>query len=684
MPNKKTTVGAGAGSPTATFFEGATARKPINNWYTRFAKRASGMFKAKNEFTKEEYKIALEFLDWDVQPKDVNAAPMLALVISLLLAIPVLGFLIYMVFITRELSFTWFAYGAMPLLIIPFYMLFYFQTFILKAANSQKIKAITFIPEIVNYMIMSMKLTPNLERAVRFASEHGRGKIAEDLQKAIWSVDIGTYPSIEEALDNLAYTWGKYSEEFKHGLMVIRGSVIEADDAKRAAILDKAMRDILESIRDSMDKYAVQMRQPSIYLYYVGVLLPLMLIIMLPIGSVMAQLPLAQTWVMILLYNILIPLGTILFANTILNKRPPVYIPPKIPDNYPGLPKRGYIKIGNTSIPAIILGLLLGAFVFGLSVIVVEPLVNPLPEEFEEEALAAYFPFWTIAGGVIAFSLVISTYLYGTAYGKRKAQLDLIQMENEFQDSIYILASRLGENRPIEEALTYSADFLSETKIGGLYRKTSENVQTLGMTVDMAFFDPVYGSLKNVPSDLIRGSLQIVVDSIALGVEQGARALLSLSMQLRDSQKIKEKIASLLEEITSMMKSIAFMIAPLVLGITSALQNIVIGALRSVGSATPSGAADSASIPGLGGGASLPFAGLGDTSTLELIPDNLTFLLIIALYVIEVTILLVYFTSKIEEGDNDLAVKMNIATSLPTALILFFGSAWVAKGLTGI
>ena len=38
-------------------------------------------------------------------------------------------------------------------------------------------------------------------------------------------------------------------------------------------------------------------------------------------------------------------------------------------------------------------------------------------------------------------------------------------MEDEFKDALYIIASRLGENKPIEDALSYSTQFLSKSLI---------------------------------------------------------------------------------------------------------------------------------------------------------------------------------------------------------------------------
>ena len=97
----------------------------------------------------------------------------------------------------------------------------------------------------------------------------------------IWNVQIGVYNSLSEGLDALAYQWGKYSDEFKRSLMRIRASVIENTEAKRYALLDQIMSDMLESIRNKMEQYARDLSQPSTMLFYIGVLLPLLLIIIL-------------------------------------------------------------------------------------------------------------------------------------------------------------------------------------------------------------------------------------------------------------------------------------------------------------------------------------------------------------------------------------------------------------------
>ncbi len=645
-------------------------KKEKKNWYVSFCRKAGKMFKAPNSFKDPNYKKALDFLNWDLQPKEVNAAPTLALMIGFIIALPVFLYLLYASFITYSLPSMFLIYIGLPILIVPFMLSAFIQKYPFSAVNLIKMQSVTYIPEIINYMVMSMKLSPNLEKAVDFAAEHGKGKIADDLKEVSWKAKMGGYKSIEEALDEIAYKWGEESDVFKHALMIIRSSVIEVDDAKREVLLDKAASDTLSGMQEDMNKYVSQMKQPSIYLYYVGVLLPLLLIIMLPIGAAMAGMAISKTIYLILMYDIGIPLITILFAKNILAKRPPIYTPPKIPDDYPGLPKKGYVKLGKSTLPIWLVSGVFAVIVFAVFAYGLEPLLNPMPPSWNTAAVQNYFHFFSIAGAFMAVITFFSLYVYFGTKTKRRVQLEIVKMEKEFQDSLYLLASRLGENRPMEEALTYTADFMKGKKVASLFEKTADNINNLGMTVEGALFDPVYGSLKNIPSTLIKGSFRLIVDSMKLGVQQAARALISLSLQLRDSQKIKEKIRVMLEEITSMMKSIAFFIGPLVLGITTALQKIIINAIS---------ASCNQSTELVSSGTNVQMMTLCKSpEALKSIPSAKVFLIIMAIYVIEVTVILLFFTSKIEEGDNELSVKMSIAKTLPIALLLFFLSAFFA------
>ena len=163
-----------------------------------------------------------------MKAEEFSAAIKEAMFLSLLLGIiAVMGIFF---FFSRELSAflgeMFLFYLVVPVVLVAVIATYYVQNYPLNAAKVEEMRALTYIPEIIGYMTMSMKLSPNLEKAVEFAAEHGRGKVADDFKKILWDVQLGIYLTVSEALDELAYKWGKFSEEFKQGLMMIRASVL--------------------------------------------------------------------------------------------------------------------------------------------------------------------------------------------------------------------------------------------------------------------------------------------------------------------------------------------------------------------------------------------------------------------------------------------------------------------------
>ena len=583
-----------------------------------------------------KYKDAVDFLGWDLKPNEFNAAIAFSIFISLIVAF-LIGLLLFTIpLVPNCASFdpvtgepvcqleTAFGslgkalnndamagiYLVLPLLMLVYFVFNFVQQFPLNAARDEQIKALTYVPEIVGYLTMSMKLVPNLEKAVEFAAQHGRGKIAEDFRKMIWDVQLGVYNTLSEALDALAYRWGKFSDEFKRSLMMVRASVLEDSESKRYALLDKTMTELLESIRNKMEDYARSLTQPSTFLFYLGVLLPLILVIILPIGSAFSRQPLARADILFVLYNVIIPLGAWLFARSVIKKRPPTYESPVISDSHPELPKKWKMLVGKSQLDIRLVMVLLLVAGIGVSYFLSQygvylgpetPIIphdrtlgEVIKQSFNEDD-AQYFevghtlynlllvetgneaearskllvekqkffaspenditPYILIFGTMLSIAGAIAIGLYYRNIYKRRIQENIATMESEFKDSLYIMASRMGENKPIEEALQHTRNFLPNTLIADrIYGKTVDNITILGLPLESAIFDPNFGSLKNLNSNIIRSSMKLLVDSVQLGVNVGARTLISLSLQLSNAEKISRLLSTLTQEITSTMQ----------------------------------------------------------------------------------------------------------------------------------
>lgn len=715
----------------------ASEQKPRSRQPSLFMRSTSFFSKIIPSFGKgakftQDQQDAFSFLEWDVDPSAYRAAYFGILFVGFLIAAFIGAILYYAVF-QGSLDQIFFAAIAV-LTIIPIGAAYYYYFVYPKAAaEREKLQALAYVPEIVNYLTMSLRLTPNLEKSVEFAANHGQGKIAEELKKIVWDVQLGRSDSVEEALDELAYKWGPYNDDFKQALMLVRASILENDAKKREDLLDKANSDVLEGAREKMDLYARNLQQPTVYLYYFGILLPLLLAIILPIGSAFARIPLAKAEYLIIAYNIALPILIFLFGLNIVSSRPPTYVPPDVPDDHPKLPRKGTFRVGGLSIPGKFVGVLL--FVLLLTAgfltdsgwmqhtlnnvlgktdpndqIVIPSTLGTIPDYLDpvtrQESIASlpHFTFFdksalsvgslvilpkgtfigqfTIFAFIIGLSLLVSLWLLAEYYERKKIQDEIREMETEFQDALYVLASRLGENKPIEEALRSSVQFLPKSKIGRfVFKRILENITLLGMTLEAAVFDKTFGVVKDLPSRTIRGGLQFIIDAVQLGVNVAAKALIGLSMQLRNAHKTDEALKRLLADVTTMLKTMSIFVAPIVLGVVSAMQRIIVNSLSQ-----QSGAQEM--LPklegsGVSGGFSQLTKLLSGNEILKTTADPATFVFIMGIYVIEVVAILTYFNSQIEDTNNYLHTWVSVALALPVAAILYCVVVFVSSSTIG-
>ncbi|MFH0970404.1 MAG: hypothetical protein V1776_03005 [Candidatus Diapherotrites archaeon] len=732
------------------FFAKEDLAIPKEHGFIRFCrdmyKRFPGM--GKGAVFTEEYQEAVTFLGWSLRPEEFSSAVKGSMV-SILLIGGFLSVLLGIVFgetigaLLGVSGLVSIVYLFFPVIVIAVVVSNYIQKFPIAEARREKIRALTYVPDMIGYMIMSMKLVPNLEKAVEFSAQHGKGRIAEEFRRIIWNTQLGVYTTVAEGLDDLAYKWGKFSSEFKQALMNIRASVLENTEAKRYQLLDKTMDDVLESVQNKMEQYARDLSQPSTTLFYVGVLLPLILIIILPVGSAFSGSPLAQTWVLFLVYDIFLPILVIWFGNNLLQSRPPTYTPPEIPDGFPGLLPKDTVRVGKgtMNVWVVVVGIMIVGgltsgylHLFGLgvgevdapgSLYVLAPdhtlqrvldvdrkpldwfeengtresqlvaqglsveearvIVGTEKTRFFAQSENDVTPYNLIFGILITVSMAIAAYVGLTLAEKRKIQQKYMQMESEFKDSLYVLASRLGENKPIEDALRHAQTFLPNNIVSQeVFGKTVDNIHVLGMPLESAVFDPAYGSLRNNPSQMITSSMKIAIDSVRLGVGVAARTLISLSRQIGNAERVSKMLTILIKDITGTMKTVSVYIAPIVLGITTSLQRVVIVTLVSV-SASSEGSQTidpnlGANIPGVESFGSTDIGSFIKADVIATLATPGEFLLIVAIYVIELVIIMNYFVTLIEEN-NKLTAKQNAATQLPIAIILFVITVIVSNSL---
>jgi hypothetical protein len=366
-----------------------------------------------------------------------------------------------------------------------------------------------------------------------------------------------------------------------------------------------------------------------------------------------------------------------------LAKRPGGDVPPEIPDDHPSLPRKGVAKIGGMKLPVLPVAVIIFIAILAMGIF-----IEQANQYTEEEILIARGRYQDLQQPVylqyyLPLSIAISAgfYLYGKSVNKRKEQIKIEKMEGDFKDVVYLLASRLGEKKPLEDAIGYVKHFMPESKVATeLLENVQRNIMVMGLTLKSAIFDPTYGAIKNTPSRLMSSSFKIMTDSIELGPEVASASLVSLSEQLRNVQKINQLMKKLLDEVTSMMSSMASFIGPIVLGMVSSLQRVIVDIMTPLSENLQSDAGGNEKIAeattAVGGDL------LGKVSP-EGMASSTEFQLIIAGYVILMVIIFSYFTGKVKYGDNRTAILMTMGKTLPVAVGVFCAALFMGQIMLG-
>ena len=612
-----------------------------------------------DKYFPKEYVDLLSFSGLDVEPYDILLISYMGAFLTFIgfFIVDILIFLTYGFDIRNIDLFTLFLMFSVTF-VFPLIMLNMLAGYPKTYARYMKIHSLGDIPEILSYLVMYLKLVPNLENSVKFAASESSTSLARDLRKMLWDMEIRVYHGIDDALTSFATMWGKWSEYFKRALHLIRSAIQERDEASRIVTLNRALDVALDGTRDMMNKFVNRLHQPAMVIYSIGIMIPLALVAMLPAaGLVGMRVTIFQVF---FLYDIILPMFVFIYTRKILLSRPAAFNPPVIPIDHPKL--RSIHKKTRLGV-ALSIGILIaspGVFFLILPFILDDGSSNPLLDFIvNPNGLNMYFPvtlfiIWGVAATVTSYTL--SVY-----YPYKKIRDEIKQMENEFSDALYILGKRISEEKSPEESFMYAAETMEGSKIAEVFSQTGYNLTALHTNLKDAMFNPDYGSLKNVYSDRIKAIMRLFVEGIQKSQRAVSISIIRIADHLKELQAVEKKIKDTLFSLTSTLRSTVAVFAPLIGGITLAITKLISNILNSL-----SGKISTGAIPST---MSVPSA-TTRVFTLENIRPEY-FVLVIGVYIIELVFLLVRFANGIDEGDDKATYMYSLGKTMPTSIMVF-------------
>lgn len=492
--------------------------------------------------------------------------------------------------------------------IASFFVFFIIYTYPKRLAKMWKLKAGSQMVPCILYIVVYMKHTSNLERAIAFASQHLKQPLSLDLKKIFWDVETGRFSTIKESLDNYLRVWEEDAMEFVEAFHLIESSLFESSEARRIQTLEKALKVVLDGVYEKMMVFSREVRSPLTNLYMIGIVLPTLGLALLPLASTLLG-DIIKFYHVFILFNIVIPFLVFYMTTEIMMKRPGGYGESEVLEMNPDYPsyksKKPYVIAGLLVLPIILIGLLPFFFHYGafdyfdlqrdytLSDFGFEMFGDVKFFDFKQAEgpnsgkacaypntsncvgpfgivallLSLLIPFGIATFFIIAFSMKTRKLI--------KSRNDTKQLENEFANSLFQLGNRIGDGLPAELAFGRVSQSTKGQKTSEFFRIVNLNLHQGGMSLEKAIFDKRRGGIIYFPSDLIATSMRILLESMKKGLNIAAQGLMSISEYLKNIQKVSNRLKDLLAEVVSDMQGNMVFLAPLLSGIVVGLAAMI-------------------------------------------------------------------------------------------------------------
>lgn len=564
------------------------------------------------------------------------------------------------------------------IIILSLFLFYYTNSYPEKLANKWRLKASSQMVPAILYVVVYMRHTPNLEKAIAFASEHLQNPLALDFKKVFYNVQVGKFSTIKESLDFYLETWRGYSTEFIEAFHLIESSLFEPDESRRILTLEKSLQVVLDGVYDKMLRFTHDVRSPLTNVYMLGVVLPTLGLALLPLASAMIGDYLKWHHVFIL-FNLIIPFFVFYLTDKVMALRPGGYGETGLLERNPLYPKykskKPYAIAFLICLPLFVIGLLPIIFQYGFQ------------KDFTFAQLGIgifgdgnFFDFkkvssvgsevvgpFGVGALILGMFIPLGVALFFSISSKMKTKELIVerertkQLEREFNNSLFQIGNRLGNGVPAELVFTKVAESSKGLMTEDFFRRVSYNIQQMGMSVESAVFDKQRGAINYYPSDLIATSMEILIESSKKGLNIAAISLMSISQYVKNISKITDRLQDMLAEIVSDMKSNMTFLAPLLSGVVVGLAMMITSILDKMNLSRLSEAGSVGNLDS--------FMNIFDLT--KMIPPYYL-QIIIGIYLIQIIFILTGTLVTIDSGEDKLEKTNKTGINLKRGIALYF------------
>ncbi|MEM2137179.1 MAG: hypothetical protein QXI93_04410, partial [Candidatus Methanomethylicia archaeon] len=474
-------------------------------------------------------------------------------------------------------------------------------------------------------------------------------------KKMAWQLRVGKYRNADEVLEKFAQEWKVENLEFYEAIDLIRSSTFQTQE-RRERMLDEAINVVLNRNMERMMHYSRQLRNPLMIITTLGITLPVLVIILFPIMVIFMP-ELIKPWLLFLFYDLLLPAIVFYIMYETLKTRPVTFGIVDISEHPEARRSDAYIlKIFGKVIviPSLIISILVGALIAGAGFYLISLPTGAV-------SIFKIFGGLTILAGISCSILIYSFFQF---FENIDIKNEIKQIEVEFDEVLFQLGYIMATGIPLEAGLERIKERVKALKVFGLVEGTLLNIKKFGFTLKKALFDEKYGSIKKYPSRLIKSIMGTISDTIEKGVVGTAKTILSISSYLKSLHNVEEHMKEVLDESVSDMRMMMNLLVPISSGAVVGLATLMVMVLYQIASLLTQ-------VTGLSNRPEFtPENMMFATDIKNIIPAE-AFLVCVGIYMLEVTIMLAYFISTLEYGEDKFERYKLISQSVLISLGIF-------------
>ena len=421
--------------------------------------------------------------------------------------------------------------------------------------------------QLINLLLLlaiKLRQNPNVEQAILFAAKNINLPLKLDLLRLLRDVYNRKYISASEALIEYSRSWEKNAKFFYVGVMLILSALYDPDKDRRNFQIDKSIEEALEELVNELYEFSREIRSTINLVSMLGITLPVMLLTIFPLASIFLG-NIFSPFVLFMLFDILIPFIAFFSINYAISSRIiSIFSEDDIYLFY-------YLKRKDLTNKLISIagGFSVGILLFFIIFFVIYQYL------YKFDVLGVLLSEFFVL--LMGLSISLMAFTYYTHYKDLYKSLEKIEMD--LPPFLLSLSSALNEGYPLEKAMINVYSKYKSGPIGYFISKIYQNLR-MGLSFYDSIFDIRYGALSKIPSSKLRSIMELLYEAGSQSPTEASVITGIIAKYFLLISKVKERIKDLVAEDLSQLKSLLRILAPVILGIISAVSVMVIEILH--------------------------------------------------------------------------------------------------------